>query len=110
MIENGDNVEQRGRITSPRGRYFDRISVGHDLPDANVVELLLSFGGKAQVSGLPDNTGYLIRVFPPGGTHEEGGGNTNDLSLVIRYDEQLRTIVEGLHLTPHSGRTAESDG
>lgn len=93
-------------ISPPVGRYFDGFARPTDLPTAEVVELHLSFGGKAQVSGLPDNTGFLIRVFPPGAPHEEGGGNHTDLSVVIRYDESLRAVIEGLHLTPeakHSG-------
>ena len=94
----GDSVA--GRIGPTTGRWFDRLSRAHALPDAAVVELHLSFGGKAQVSALPDNTGYLICVFPPGAPHEEGGDNATDVSMVIRYDEGLTGVVEALHLTP----------
>lgn len=99
MGEHASEIEQ-GRIAGPKGRYFDRSARPHDLPDTDVVELHLSFGGKAQVSGLPDNTGFLIRVFPPGAPHEEGGGNHTDLSVVIRYDKALGAVIESLRLTP----------
>lgn len=93
---------KKAQVYPPVGRYFDHLAHATDLPTAQVVELHLSFGGKAQVSGLRDNTGFLIRVFPPGASHEEGGGNHTDLTVVIRYDESLRAVIEGLHLTPEA--------
>lgn len=96
---------ERGRVAPTKGVWYDRVSGGHDLAEASVVELHLSFGGKTQVSALPDNTGFLIRTFPPGAPHEEGGDNWTDLSVVIRYDEQLKTVVEKVSLLPRVART-----
>lgn len=105
-----DNPDERGRgrIDPTSGRWFDRSALSHDLPDCDVVELHLSFGGKAQVSALPDNTGFLIRVFGPGQTHEEGGSNLTDLSTVIAYDAQLQPHVVSLHLDQRHPRAPQN--
>lgn len=56
---------------------------------AEVAELILDNNSIAQISEAPieQGTGFLIRVWPPNGTHEHGGSNMPTLSLSIIYNE-----------------------
>jgi hypothetical protein len=53
---------------------------------ASVADLRLPDNAIAQVSALPDQDGFLIRVWPPNGTHEYGGTNLTVLTVAMKSD------------------------
>jgi hypothetical protein len=53
---------------------------------ATVADLRLPDNAIAQVAALPERDGFLIRVWPPNGTHEHGGTNLTVLSVVMKSD------------------------
>ena len=63
-----------------------------------VVALHLSNNAVAQVSAFPgeQENGFLLRVWPPNGTHEYGGDNGTLLSVAIRFDDGGNVVLEGL--------------
>lgn len=62
--------------------------------DSDVIDMHLSFGAVCQVSSLPDNDGFLIRVWPVNGTHEYGGNNMTILSAVVQYGPDLKATLD----------------
>lgn len=77
-----------------RGRLYD---CGYTPEQrASVAELLTDHNAVAQISELPDRDGFLIRVWPPGGTNEFGGTNLACLTAVIRFDADHNTVIEKL--------------
>ena len=87
----GQQQSPDGHIAPSRGRIFD---LGYQ-PEvqAQVVELLTSYNAVAQVSELPDRDGFLIRVWPPGGTAEFGGHNLTCLSAVVKFGPDLKPTI-----------------
>lgn len=60
----------------------------------------VTIGGRnivGQISVLPDNSGFLIRVWPPNGTHEHGGSNGTTVSLVVKYDADDQPCLESFN-------------
>src|SRR5690606_21155798 len=53
--------------------------------DSKVATLLLPSNASAQVSALMEEDGFLIRVWPPNGTHEFGGSNSTVATIVVRF-------------------------
>lgn len=92
--------ERFGRI---KARHYDRSAIAHD-HDGETAELHLGFAAVAQVSATPDGDGFLIRVWPPSGTHEYGGNNGTVLSTVVTFDAGCRPHIDHLHLTLDVGR------
>jgi hypothetical protein len=90
-------------IGPSHARVFDRSAIGHDHP-SEVVALHLSYNAVAQVASLPDRDGFLIRVWPSNGTYEYGGTNTTLLSVVIKFDAQLRPSIEHLSINVDADR------
>ena len=60
----------------------------------NVAELHLESNAVAQVALTQGQDGFLIRVWPPNGTHEYGGHNLTAMSAVIRFDDDGKPVVE----------------
>lgn len=78
------------------GRLFD---MGYSPEQrAAVAELILQSNAVAQIGALPSSDGFLIRVWPPNGTHEFGGNNMTVMSFVIRFDAKGKAIIEHLDL------------
>jgi hypothetical protein len=53
---------------------------------ASAADLRLPDNAIAQVSALPERDGFLIRFWPPNGTHEYGGTNLTVLSVILKSD------------------------
>lgn len=89
-------MDDIGSIGPARGRLYDM----HYSPEqrASVAELLTSYNAVAQISELPDHSGFLIRVWPPGGTVEFGGNNVSVLSAVVKFGADLKARVTSLHV------------
>lgn len=56
--------------------------------DAEVVDLKLDNAATAQISELPDKTGFLIRVWPPNGLVSQGGTNMPTATLIVAFDAE----------------------
>ena len=84
------------------GRTYD---TGYS-PDveASVVELILDRNIKGQMSVLPDGDGFLIRLWPPNGTHEFGGTNGTALSMSMRFDDEGLMHLLHLQSTPDAAK------
>lgn len=82
----------------PRGRTYHHGY--HPEVEADVVELILPGNIKAQVSEIPPSqgVGFLIRVWPPNGTHEFGGTNGTALSMSMTFDKDGIMTLKSLNL------------
>ena len=94
-------------IGQPRGRLFDH-GYSPEQP-AGVAELLLAFNAVAQIAALPDNDGFMIRVWPPCGTHEFGGNNSTVVSMGVRWGPDLRTVVDSIRIDKEWPERAAAD-
>lgn len=64
--------------------YFPDLEV-----QSSVAELVLDTHAVAQITAikeLSEEDGFLVRIWPPNGTHEYGGYNMTALSFVIRFE------------------------
>ena len=92
-ILHGSGPEKPSGI-QPAARVHARTygwSGGYEERDANVAELHWPDGRSVQISGATEDDeirgGHvLIRVWPENGTHEYGGSNMDDFSVVLRFD------------------------
>lgn len=80
------------------GRTYD---MGYT-PDvkASVVELILDRNIVGQLTEIPDGDGFLIRLWPPNGTHEFGGNNGTSLSMVVKFEADGQMRLMSLHSDP----------
>lgn len=82
------------RYGKVRTRHYDWQARPHDHDDdGKVVELHLGFNAVAQIGALPDEDGFLIRVWPPNGNVEYGGSNTTCLSAVVEFGPDLKPRI-----------------
>lgn len=79
-------------------RHYDQSAYKHD-HDGRTAELHLTDHAVAQVSEIPEDqgSGFLIRVWPPNGTHEYGGNNSTALCAVVKFVDD-NWIVESLNI------------
>jgi hypothetical protein len=74
-------------------RTYDSCSVGAD-HDGKVAEVHLASHAVAQVSAFTADDGFLVRVWPPNGTHEYGGTNSSALSFAISFDDDGQPTLQ----------------
>lgn len=67
----------------------------------SVASITLDNTAVAQISVTPDGDGFLIRVWPPYGTAENGGGNITAFSAVF---EVKGKVIEATDLQISSAR------
>jgi hypothetical protein len=85
---------------------------GTDVVEARVVELRTGSHIVGQISELPEGQGdgLLIRVWPPDGTHEDGGSNLEALSLVVSFDADGVLTLQNLSLDHDVARLGTRHG
>jgi hypothetical protein len=74
-----------------------------EVPGAEVASVETNGHVIGQLSTLPPHThedGFLIRVWPPNGTHEQGGNNLTCLSLVISFDADGKAMLDKIDYWP----------
>jgi hypothetical protein len=97
-----------GLVRDTLSRSYDWSSRWVDTQNGKVAEVHVD-KASAQVSVLPDDVGFLIRVWPQEGTHEYGGGNSTALSLVIRFDDDGKPTLTHFDFWDHVRRPTEDD-
>lgn len=85
---------------TPTSRVYGGLGRIETVSDVAAVDILLPSLAQAQIGTLAsviDKDGFLIRVWPPEGTHEFGGTNGTAISLLITFKDGVPT-VESLNI------------